>query len=92
MLVAQDDPAFGPADYNAVAADFQLPPLRPGEGVGLVLIGPLRYMFTYADALRTARPSCWPRPSTRAARARRPSRFTPGPAAPGPPSPARCCW
>ena len=37
MLVAQDDPAFGPADYNAVAADFQLPtPYAPGEGVGLV--------------------------------------------------------
>lgn len=36
MLVAQDDPAFGPADYNAVAADFQLPtPYAPGEGVGL---------------------------------------------------------
>lgn len=25
MLVAQDDPAFGPADYNAVAADYQAP-------------------------------------------------------------------
>lgn len=37
MLVAQDDPVFGPADYNAVAADFQLPtPYAPGEGVGLV--------------------------------------------------------
>nr|WP_240040174.1 hypothetical protein [Aeromonas hydrophila] len=37
MLVAQDDPAFGPADYNAVAADFQLPaPYAPGQGVGLV--------------------------------------------------------
>ncbi|ULH02541.1 hypothetical protein MF133_20915 [Aeromonas caviae] len=36
MVVAQDDPAFGPADYNAVAADFQLPtPYAPGEGVGL---------------------------------------------------------
>lgn len=36
MLVAQDDPAFGPADYNAVAADFQLPtPYAPGQGVGL---------------------------------------------------------
>lgn len=36
MLVAQDDPAFGPADYNAVAADFQQPtPYAPGEGVGL---------------------------------------------------------
>lgn len=36
-LVAQDDPAFGPADYNAVAADYQLPtPYAPGEGVGLV--------------------------------------------------------
>lgn len=37
MLVAQDDPSFGPADYNAVAADYQLPtPYAPGEGVGLV--------------------------------------------------------
>ncbi len=37
MLVAQDDPAFGPADYNAVAADYQLPtPYAPSEGVGLV--------------------------------------------------------
>ncbi|MNJ07577.1 hypothetical protein D3C77_16760 [compost metagenome] len=37
MLVAQDDPAFGPADYNAVAADYQLPtPYAPGEGVGQV--------------------------------------------------------
>ncbi|HHB1156315.1 TPA: hypothetical protein ACOA1Y_003483 [Vibrio cholerae] len=37
MLVAQDDPAFGPADYNAVAADYQLPtPYAPGQGVGLV--------------------------------------------------------
>ncbi len=37
MLVAQDDPAFGPADYNAVAADYQLPtPYAPGEGGGLV--------------------------------------------------------
>lgn len=36
MLVAQDDPAFGPADYNAVAADFQQPtPYAPGQGVGL---------------------------------------------------------
>ncbi len=36
MLVAQDDPAFGSADYNAVAADYQLPtPYAPGEGVGL---------------------------------------------------------
>jgi len=36
MLVAQDNPPFGPADYNAVAADFQLPtPYAPGEGVGL---------------------------------------------------------
>lgn len=36
MLVAQDEPAFGPADYNAVAADYQLPtPYAPGEGVGL---------------------------------------------------------
>ena len=37
MLVAQDDPAFSPADYKAVAADYQLPtPYAPGEGVGLV--------------------------------------------------------
>lgn len=37
MLVAQDDPAFGPADYNAVAADYQQPtPYAPGQGVGLV--------------------------------------------------------
>lgn len=36
MLVAQDDPVFGPADYNAVAADYQLPTAyAPGEGVGL---------------------------------------------------------
>lgn len=36
MLIAQDEPAFGAADYNAVAADFQLPtPYAPGEGVGL---------------------------------------------------------
>lgn len=36
MLVAQDEPAFGAADYNAVAADFQQPtPYAPGEGVGL---------------------------------------------------------
>lgn len=34
MLVAQDDPAFGPADYNAVAADYQAPkPYPPGGGV-----------------------------------------------------------
>lgn len=37
MLVAQDDPTFGPADYNAVAADYQQPtPYAPGQGVGLV--------------------------------------------------------
>ncbi|MEG0007972.1 MAG: hypothetical protein RR721_08120 [Aeromonas sp.] len=36
MLVAQDEQAFGAADYNAVAADYQLPtPYAPGEGVGL---------------------------------------------------------
>ncbi|WP_349917699.1 hypothetical protein [Aeromonas veronii] len=36
MLVAQDEPAFSPADYNAVAADYQLPTAyAPGEGVGL---------------------------------------------------------
>lgn len=34
MLVAQDDPAYGPADYNAVAADYQEPkPYPPGGGV-----------------------------------------------------------
>ena len=34
MLVAQDEPAFGPADYNAVAADYQAPkPYPPGGGV-----------------------------------------------------------
>ncbi|WP_346815504.1 hypothetical protein [Aeromonas hydrophila] len=34
MLVAQDDPAFGTADYNAVAADYQAPkPYPPGGGV-----------------------------------------------------------
>ena len=34
MLVAQDDPAYGPADYNAVAADYQAPkPYQPGSGV-----------------------------------------------------------
>ncbi|MFM5016562.1 hypothetical protein [Aeromonas veronii] len=34
MLVAQDEPAFGPADYNAVAADYQAPkPYPPGWGV-----------------------------------------------------------
>ncbi|WP_421225759.1 hypothetical protein [Aeromonas enteropelogenes] len=34
MVVAQDDPAFGPADYNAVAADYQAPkPYPPGGGV-----------------------------------------------------------
>lgn len=34
MVVAQDDPAYGPADYNAVAADYQAPkPYPPGSGV-----------------------------------------------------------
>ncbi|WP_421323659.1 hypothetical protein [Aeromonas sp. 604176] len=34
MVVAQDDPAYGPADYNAVAADYQAPkPYPPGGGV-----------------------------------------------------------
>ncbi|MGY3854431.1 MULTISPECIES: LamG domain-containing protein [Aeromonas] len=34
MVVAQDDPAYGPADYNAVAADYQVPkPYPPGGGV-----------------------------------------------------------
>jgi hypothetical protein len=32
MLVAQDDPAFGPADYNAVAADYQAPLPYPADG------------------------------------------------------------
>ncbi|WP_216640155.1 LamG domain-containing protein [Aeromonas sp. CA23] len=32
MLVAQDDPAFGPADYNAVAADYQAPLPYPTDG------------------------------------------------------------
>lgn len=39
MLVAQDDPAFGPADYNAVAADYQAPlPYSPGGGVAPTLL------------------------------------------------------
>ncbi|MFM5537010.1 hypothetical protein ACET8U_06790 [Aeromonas veronii] len=39
MLVAQDDPAFGPADYNAVAADFQAPkPYPKGTGVPTPLL------------------------------------------------------
>ncbi|WP_323998512.1 hypothetical protein [Aeromonas dhakensis] len=32
MVVAQDDPAFGPADYNAVAADYQAPVPYPVDG------------------------------------------------------------
>ncbi|HHQ4508558.1 TPA: hypothetical protein ACSP3X_003399 [Aeromonas hydrophila] len=32
MVVAQDDPAFGPADYNAVAADYQAPTPYPADG------------------------------------------------------------
>ncbi|MFQ2263302.1 hypothetical protein [Aeromonas dhakensis] len=32
MVVAQDDPAFGPADYNAVAADYQAPTPYPANG------------------------------------------------------------
>jgi hypothetical protein len=32
MVVAQDDPAFGPADYNAVAADYQAPAPYPADG------------------------------------------------------------
>lgn len=35
MLVAQDDPAFGPADYNAVAADYQAPNPTRLAGVAL---------------------------------------------------------
>ncbi|WP_439828924.1 hypothetical protein [Aeromonas caviae] len=36
MLVAQDDPAYGPADYNAVAADYQEPkPYPPGGSVAI---------------------------------------------------------
>jgi hypothetical protein len=46
MLVAQDDPAFGPADYNAVAADYQAPkPYPPGGGVApapFPMIAPLK--------------------------------------------------
>lgn len=41
MLVAQDDPAYGPADYNAVAADYQAPlPYPPGSGVAPTLFLP----------------------------------------------------
>lgn len=32
MLVAQDEPAYGPADYNAVAADYQAPLSYPADG------------------------------------------------------------
>ncbi|MFM5254931.1 hypothetical protein ACEUBK_12560 [Aeromonas hydrophila] len=32
MVVAQDDPAYGPADYNAVAADYQAPSPYPADG------------------------------------------------------------
>ncbi|WP_368206406.1 hypothetical protein [Aeromonas sp. s5] len=32
MAVAQDDPAYGPADYNAVAADYQAPTPYPADG------------------------------------------------------------
>ncbi len=32
MVVAQDDPAYGPADYNAVAADYQAPVPYPADG------------------------------------------------------------
>ncbi|WP_252347650.1 hypothetical protein [Aeromonas hydrophila] len=32
MVVAQDDPAYGPADYNAVAADYQAPAPYPADG------------------------------------------------------------
>jgi hypothetical protein len=46
MVVAQDDPAYGPADYNAVAADYQAPkPYPPGGGVApepFPLIAPLK--------------------------------------------------
>lgn len=46
MVVAQDDPAYGPADYNAVAADYQAPkPYPPGEGVApapFPMIAPLK--------------------------------------------------
>ncbi|WP_230581615.1 hypothetical protein [Aeromonas hydrophila] len=46
MLVAQDDPAFGPADYNAVAADYQAPkPYPPGGGVATApfpMLAPLK--------------------------------------------------
>ncbi|WP_260391730.1 hypothetical protein [Aeromonas enteropelogenes] len=46
MVVAQDDPAYGPADYNAVAADYQAPkPYPPGGGVApapFPLLAPLK--------------------------------------------------
>lgn len=46
MVVAQDDPAYGPADYNAVAADYQAPkPYPPGGGVApepFPMIAPLK--------------------------------------------------
>ncbi|WP_253182261.1 MULTISPECIES: hypothetical protein [unclassified Aeromonas] len=46
MLVAQDDPAFGYADYNAVAADYQAPkPYPPGGGVAAApfpMLAPLK--------------------------------------------------
>lgn len=32
MVLAQDEPAFGPADYNAVAADYQAPVPYPADG------------------------------------------------------------
>ncbi|BBG84635.1 hypothetical protein AHGSH82_017800 [Aeromonas hydrophila] len=32
MVLAQDDPAYGPADYNAVAADYQAPAPYPADG------------------------------------------------------------
>ncbi|HHQ4786540.1 TPA: hypothetical protein ACSP23_001981 [Aeromonas hydrophila] len=32
MVVAQDDPTYGPADYNAVAADYQAPSPYPADG------------------------------------------------------------
>ncbi|MEV3817266.1 hypothetical protein RI537_14225 [Aeromonas salmonicida] len=46
MVVAQDDPAYGPADYNAVAADYQAPkPYPPGVGVAAApfpMLAPLK--------------------------------------------------
>ena len=46
MVVAQDDPAYGPADYNAVAADYQAPkPYPPGGSVApepFPMIAPLK--------------------------------------------------